>query len=242
MPKILLTCEHGGNYILPAFQCYFKGKENLLVSHEGYDIGALELFETMQLAADVSFYAKDSRLLVELNRSRHHPKLFSHITQSLSEEEKNYLLKTVYYPYREKVEQMVQDLIHAGRKVIHVSVHTFTPELHGKIRKTDIGLLYDPKRRTEQEICKSWKASLKQVSPPLTVRYNYPYLGISDGFTSYLRRKFTDEQYAGIELEVNQKFPLGNKGTWEKLKSILKNTLIEATKPIMTDADLDIHS
>jgi hypothetical protein len=42
------------------------------------------------------------------------------------------------------------------------------------------------------------------------VRYNYPYLGKMDGFTTYLRKQFISN-YIGIELEVNQKYVKENK-------------------------------
>jgi hypothetical protein len=41
--------------------------------------------------------------------------------------------------------------------------------------------------------------------PEMRVRRNYPYLGKTDGLTTYLRRQFPAEQYLGIELEVNQR-------------------------------------
>ena len=33
--------------------------------------------------------------------------------------------------------------------MIHVSSHSFTPELDGKVRRADVGLLYDPAPRGE---------------------------------------------------------------------------------------------
>ena len=59
---------------------------------------------------------------------------------------------------------------------------------------------------------------------------NFPYLGTDDGFTTYLRTKFADADYAGIELEVNQIFSNQNKMNFEikeaiyqALEKILKN-------------------
>jgi hypothetical protein len=46
----------------------------------------------------------------------------------------------------------------------------------------------------------------------LRVRRNYPYLGKADGFTTYLRRHFPVDRYAGVEFEVNPKHPLGEVG------------------------------
>ena len=41
--------------------------------------------------------------------------------------------------------------------------------------------------------------------PRWTTRRNYPYRGTGDGLTRYLRSRFDDASYCGIELEINQK-------------------------------------
>ena len=227
MLKLLLTCEHGGNNIPIAYQSYFRGHKEILNSHQGYDIGALELFNELEDIADVCFYSETSRLLVELNRSLHHNKLFSEFTNTLAVKEKNEILKHYYYPYRDKVEHMVHDLIMAGRRVLHISVHSFTPILEGEVRKADVGLLYDPKRKGEQTISREWREKLVKKDADLLVRYNYPYLGISDGLPTYLRKIFKEGDYLGIELEVNQKFPEGDPVRWQSLKATFRQTLSE---------------
>ncbi|NDK54395.1 N-formylglutamate amidohydrolase [Pontibacter fetidus] len=228
MLKLLLTCEHGGNQVPAVYTSLFKEKQEVLNSHEGYDIGALELFKELEPLADKTFYAETSRLLVELNRSLHHAKLFSDITKDIHDDEKAAILKEYYFPYREQVEHLIDDFVMAGRQVLHVAVHTFTPELNGEVRETDIGLLYDPKRKLEQTICRRWKQELQNCAEDIVVRFNYPYLGIADGFPTYLRRKFTDEQYIGVELEVNQKFVQTDEARWEYLKRAIYTSL-EAT-------------
>lgn len=227
MLRLLLTCEHGGNLIPSAYAPLFHGQEDVLKTHQGYDIGALELYQTMKPIADVGFYAETSRLLVELNRSLHHARLFSEFTQVLPPAEKERLLEKHYKPYREQVEQMVSDFVSAGRRMLHVAVHTFTPVLDGDERQADIGLLYDPKRKHEQAYSKEWKAALNKADKELLVRFNYPYLGISDGFPTYLRRKFTADEYVGIELEVNQKFPQQGGARWQEIQALLATTLQE---------------
>lgn len=228
MLKLLLTCEHGGNEVPIAYQSLFQGHQEVLKSHAGYDIGALELFKELEPLADISFYSETSRLLVELNRSLHHKKLFSDYTRDLSDGDKNFILKNYYYPYRDKVEQLVHDFVMAGRRVLHISVHSFTPVLNGEERQADIGLLYDPKRKGEQNFCREWGKALTKQAPNLLVRNNYPYLGIADGFPTYLRKRFKDEEYLGIELEVNQKFPQGDRQQWHSLIKAIKESLAEA--------------
>jgi predicted N-formylglutamate amidohydrolase len=227
MLRLILTCEHGGNQIPASYKPLFREHEEVLQTHRGYDIGALELFNTMKPVADVSYYSETSRLLVELNRSLHHAKLFSEFTQDLGPVEKERLLAKHYTPYREQVEQMVADFISAGRRMLHIAVHTFTPVLDGEERKADVGLLYDPKRPHEQTYCKEWKSALNQADKDLLVRFNYPYLGISDGLPTHLRRKFGPDEYVGIELEVNQRFALEGGERWQRLQNLLATTLEE---------------
>jgi predicted N-formylglutamate amidohydrolase len=72
-------------------------------------------------------------------------------------------------------------------------------------RDVDIGLLFDPERKLELAFCQDYRLALRAVPPPYRVHFNKPYLGIDDGFTTYLRTKFEDKDYAGIEIEINQK-------------------------------------
>lgn len=222
MQKILITCEHGGREIPKEYEKYFEAHRERLETHRGWDIGALELYKKFVAAgADASFFSETSRLLVELNRSQHHPNLFSDITLQTSEVERQAILAAHYQPYRQEVENAIRSFTSQNHSVLHLSVHSFTPELNGEIRNADIGLLYDPQRQREKEFCANWKKEIEQSDPVLKVRFNYPYRGTADGFTTYLRKKFPDEQYAGIELEVNQKFPQGNIENWEKLQQII---------------------
>ena len=89
-------------------------------------------------------------------------------------------------------------------EIIHLGIHSFTPELNGKVRNTDIGILYDPARPQERAYANVIKAEIKRLYPAMKVRFNYPYKGTSDGLTTTLRKKF-GPGYVGIEIEINQK-------------------------------------
>jgi len=73
------------------------------------------------------------------------------------------------------------------------------------VRRADVGLLYDPTCARERDLCIRWRRALQARAADWNVRRNYPYLGRSDGLTSYLRKHYGDDMYAGVELEVNQK-------------------------------------
>lgn len=222
----VITCEHGGNRIPPPFQRLFRGQGRLLASHRGFDAGALvmarNLARALQAPLVISTY---SRLLVDLNRSLGHPQLFSAVTRGLPEAVRAEIVAQYYEPYRAQVEEFVTRAVTSGRRMIHISSHSFTPSLDGKVRGADVGLLYDPGRRGESELCALWKASLAACAPELRVRRNYPYAGKGDGLTSHLRRRFLESDYIGVELEVNQSIVLAGHRRWAALRASLVETL-----------------
>lgn len=206
--KLVLTSEHGGNIVPDDYKKLFTDKA-VLSTHRAYDLGALDLFQYLKPLADMSFHSKTSRLLIELNRSLFSKQLFSEFSKVLSEFEKSKLIDTYYVPYRTRVEHVIASYVASQQYVLHLSIHSFTPELSGNIRNADLGVLYDSQHKEEQEFCKLFKAKLLKEHPSLNIRFNYPYLGKADGFTTYLRKQFPIN-YMGIEIEVNQKFVYKN--------------------------------
>lgn len=224
--SLVITCEHAGNEVPPEYADLFSGQEELLQSHRGYDIGALELAAQLHSAMKAPLiYTKITRLLVETNRSDSHPQVFSKITKSLDQIEKQKILDTFYYPHRRRVIEAISERIDVGN-VLHLGVHTFTPELDGEVRNADIGLLYDPARKREKDFCECWKQVLLERGNTLRVRMNYPYLGKADGLTTTLRKMFLAEKYLGIEIEVNQRFALEMPEAWEGVKEGIVGSLI----------------
>ncbi len=169
-----------------------------------------------------------SRLVIDLNRSLGHPQLFSAATRGAPTTLRAEIVAQYYLPYRAQVERLVRQSVSRGWRVIHISSHSFTPELDGKVRRADVGLLYDPGRRGEAALCARWKASQAELAPELRVRRNYPYAGKGDGLTSYLRRNFPPRAYVGIELEVNQSIVLAAGQSWTTLRSVLIDSLRSA--------------
>jgi len=225
--KLVLTCEHGGNLIPENYQHYFKTHLDVLTTHRGYDLGALNLFKGLRPLAYFSKFSTTSRLLIELNRSLHHPSLFSEFSKTLSKAEKKTLIENYYLVYRGDVKSTINKLINSNEKVVHIAVHSFTPILNAVERHCDIGLLFDSKIKEEKAFCKQLKNQIKKEIPDFNVRYNYPYLGTADGFTSYLRKQFP-KNFIGIELEINQKFSLKNHMDSE-VKQMLYKTLEHIT-------------
>jgi predicted N-formylglutamate amidohydrolase len=210
----VVTCEHAGNRVPAEYQSLFGGAEDVLNSHRGWDPGAAELTDFLAPLADWSARHDVTRLLVEINRSRHHPRLFSEFSRKLPLSERERILGLYYAPHRTRVEARIAAFLARGAEVVHVAVHTFTPELEGEVRNCDVGILYDPARRCEVGLARRWKTLIEARESGWRVRFNYPYRGAADGFTTHLRRRFP-VGYAGLELEVNQALFRGGNEGWD---------------------------
>ena len=227
--SLVITCEHGGNRIPAPYRGLFHAHHALLDSHHGYDPGALIMARALALTFAAPLVVSTvSRLLVDLNRSVGHPRLHSEATRNAPAEVRQRILKHYYQPYRAQAERFVRQAIAERHLVIHVSSHSFTPELDGKVRKADIGLLYDPSRTGEADLCERWKASFEACAPGLIVRRNYPYAGNGDGLTAWFRRRLAPSTYVGIELEVNQSHVIRAGRHWTAIRKVILKSLFRA--------------
>lgn len=207
MTKLILTCEHAVNTIPIEFSDLFSGHAEVLETHRAVDIGAKNIADYLatHLPCHLYQHANVSRLLIDCNRTCEHPSAFSEWSKTLSLSQKEYIIQQYYKPFRDQVTQSIAELIDEEKQsVLHLSIHSFTPVLYGKVRQTEIGLLYDPKRALEKQVATDLKIRLSHPTPHYRVRFNYPYLGTSNGFTTTLRKQWDATHYIGLELEMNQ--------------------------------------
>ncbi len=202
-----ITCEHGGNDIPPEYRELFRGKEGLLKTHRGYDRGAIDVARIFSTACNARLFSwTNTRLVVDMNRLSDSDTLFTVLRDTLSHDEKMKIIAEYHSPYWNGVKSYLADEIARSGLVAHVAVHSFTPVLKGVVRETDIGLLYDPRRSIETDFCNLWKKNMVKLNGKLRVRKNYPFKGYNDGLTTGMRKNFNNNEYIGIELEINQKF------------------------------------
>ena len=233
---VLVTCEHGGNRIPARYRRWFAGADALLASHRGYDPGALSMARALAAVAGTPLIATTiSRLLVEVNRSPHNPRVFSAPMRDAPPDVRREAFERYYVPHHAAVVSAIESALAQGCRVLHIGSHSFTPSLAGNVRNTDIGLLYDPRRALETAFCDAWLAAL-EARPVGRVRRNYPYAGTSDGLPTLLRRRYPADDYLGIELEVNQRHPLAGGSAWQRMRREVAAALAEAV-PAARSAD-----
>jgi len=233
---VLVTCEHGGNRIPSRYRRWFAGAQAALASHRGYDAGALSTARLLAAATGGHlFFTTVSRLLVELNRSPHHPRVFSDIMRRAPRAVRQEIFERYYVPYHTAIAADVAAAIARGMRVVHIGSHSFTPVFDGLERAADAGVLYDPARPLEASFAVHWVAALRARDTGV-VRRNYPYQGRNDGLPTLLRRRFPPEDYLGLELEVNQRHALAGGAAWRRLQRALVDAVPAALAAFSDDA------
>ncbi|TVQ61335.1 MAG: N-formylglutamate amidohydrolase [Phycisphaerales bacterium] len=227
---IVLSCEHAGRDVPPEYRPRFRGAGETLRSHRGWDPGSLGI--ALQLAANLGaplHVTTATRLLVDPNRSEDQPDLFSEFTRGLGECDRAEILARYHTPHRAGVERTIRAHTDAGRRVLHVGVHTCVDELHNQRRELDCAFLFDPARAHEHELCARWRDALLAAHPAIRAPFNRPYLGTDDGLTTALRARLPAPLYAGIELEARQGY-VRSRAAQRGLADRLTAALLDATR------------
>lgn len=200
---VVCTCEHATPAVPPELRAPLRGAARALASHRGWDPGAAPLARA--LAAELRaplLLGRASRLVVDLNRTPPNPRLWSEWSRALHPAERARLLREIHAPWRAELERRVRAGLRGAGRVLHLSIHSFTPVLRGRRRAMHVGLLYDPRRAPERALALRLRRALRAARPELRVSLNRPYSGRADGSTSDLRRRWPAARYLGLEIET----------------------------------------
>ena len=207
-PKIILTCEHGGSYVPRSLKVDFSNKQ--LSSHRSYDYGAADICEFFknQKKYDVHIN-KMSRWLIDMNRQLSAFEKNKKLAQLSSLSEKDFeLIKSAYTKYRQSIWTSVKKCIDQKQDFYVFSVHSFTPVMNGKARKTDIGLLYRTTNPKEVLAAKGLRKNIEnsELLGAFKTHFNLPYRGHTDCLLNDLLNEFGNSRYfkGGCFLEFNQ--------------------------------------
>lgn len=220
--SVIVSCEHASNAVPARWRAAFLGHEHVLNTHRAWDPGAALVARELAHALGVpAFFGEVTRLLIDLNRSADHPGLYSDFTP---QSERAGLLKRYWRPYRGAVRTAVARAMKRG-PTLHLSIHSFTPALDGKLRTTEFGLLYDPARPAEMQFVLRWQRALRRMLPNMRTKLNNPYRGTSDGCTTALRAEF-GRRYCGIELEMNHAFSAKPPDSWTDVRAAIVASVV----------------
>jgi predicted N-formylglutamate amidohydrolase len=229
LSAFLLTCEHASNAMPPGL-VDGSGARGVLATHEGYDIGALEVARGLsgELRATL-VAARWSRLLVDLNRPVTDPELIRAEAggvglpwnRRLAAGARERRFAAYHAPYHQEIDRQIVRRLLRGVRPTLLSLHTFTPRLGRSVRRFDVGILYIDDRTL------AWRLARLLRAAGLSVRYNQPYSG-PEGLMYAIDRHGSHHGLPCVEIEVNQALLDSPRGV-ERIVAALAGALREAS-------------
>jgi predicted N-formylglutamate amidohydrolase len=178
----LFTCDHYGRRI-PRLLGDLGLPESELTRHIAWDIGIAGVAEALSRQLDAHLVAQRySRLVIDCNRPPHMAssiQLISEATtipgnEGLTRETAEVRRQAIFDPYHRRIDEIIDQRLHAGLPIVLVSLHSFTPVYAGIARPWHIGTLYHRDTALPPRVLK-----LLRAEADLVVGDNEPY-AVSD--------------------------------------------------------------
>ncbi|MDX3925049.1 MAG: N-formylglutamate amidohydrolase [Shinella sp.] len=201
---VILICEHASR-LVPQKLGTLGLSEEALESHIAWDPGALAVSRLMARSLDATLiHQRFSRLAYDCNRPPQSPDAVPETSEiypiagnaNLSAELLRERAEALYFPFRERVAQLIRERVGAGRAPVVVTVHSFTPVYHGRVRTVEIGILYDEDSRLADLMM-----SAGEEAALYDIRRNEPY-GPADGVTHTLKEHALSNGLLNVMIEV----------------------------------------
>ncbi len=168
-----------------------------------------------------------SRLLIDLNR-RVDDSTLVRLTagsvplpwnEGIDVDEIERRILAYHMPYHLEVDRLILRRLVRGVDPVLLAIHTFTPELNGRLRRFDVGILYEHHRAPAHRLGRALGRE------GLSVRYNQPYSGMQ-GMMYSVDRHGAHHRLPCLELEVNQKL-FERPGATRRLGSSISRGLLK---------------
>ena len=229
---VLLVCEHASATI-PQKYGTLGLSADVLSSHAAWDPGALAVARLLSEKFDATLvYQRFSRLVYDCNRPPESPSAMPVKSEiydipgnfDLDEAERFARTSALYVPFHDRVSEIIAERQAAGRKVVVVTIHSFTPVYHGRFREVEIGILHD----SDSRLADAMLAGAEGAS--LTVRRNDPY-GPEDGVTHTLRLHALPDGLLNVMIEIRNDL-ITNEGEQATIAGFLHELMGKALSSI----------
>jgi len=229
---IVLACDHASNRVPRALK-QLGLAEGQLQQHIAWDIGAGAVTRLLsrELKAN-AVLGNYSRLVVDLNRDLEDPTAFPGISDGLlvpgnlglGVAQKAERARVLFKPYHAVLRRVTQDRSGAELTPVLISIHSFTPKLHGVRRPWHIGVLWDKDPR----LAIPFMAALRRRGD-IVVGDNEPYSGRHPAdFTIDHHAEPLGLAHIGIEIRQDLINDVSGQQRWghvlaEALESVLRS-------------------
>ena len=237
---LLLVCEHASNAV-PAEYASLGVPQADLDRHIGYDIGAAAVTRGLAERLDATaLLGVVSRLLIDVNRQPWHPGFVPEESDGtrvpgnigIDGVERERRADRWFWPFQARVGAEVNARLAAGRPLILVTIHSFTPVLGAEVREWPVGVLY----RRAADLGRIVLEELRPLVPPVVgpVGDNKPYRIEIDGTDYTVPVHGDDRELPAIAFEVRHDEIDDEAGVaaWtDRLATALERTVARVVEP-----------
>jgi predicted N-formylglutamate amidohydrolase len=202
----VLTADHAGK-LIPRRLANLGVAAADLERHIAWDIGIAAVTERLSALLDATAALQTySRLVIDCNRDPSWPSAMPTVSEyteipgnaNLTEAERAARASEIFSPYHDRITALLDARAAAGRRVVPVAMHSFTPVFKGEPRAIEVGVLFF--RRTKLA---DIMLELLRREGDLTVGENAPYALTGDSDYSipfHAERRGLEH----VELEIRQ--------------------------------------
>ncbi len=226
----VLICDHAGRYIPEKLnQLGLNGED--LEKHIAYDIGSAQLTDFLSKDLNLpAIYCDYSRLVIDVNRkpgiADSIPEISDQVhipgNKNLQEAEIHARQNEIFWPYHERVTQLIEQTEKHDPDCLLLFVHSFTPTLNGAPRPWEMGLLWVGVNQDVDQFA----ACQRDLHPDINLGLNEPYDGFGGCYFSLYEYTFVKKRRY-LVIEVRQDLISSSDGV-KKMGKILSSTLKEA--------------
>ena len=229
---VVVVCEHASAFI-PAKFSNLGLAGDALQSHAAWDPGALALAKGLAVRLDAKLVTSGvSRLVYDCNRppsaADAMPYQSEAITvpgnQHLTAEQRQERVEKYYEPFR----AALADTIAGTAMPVIVTIHSFTPIYHGKMRAVEIGILHDSDTRLADVMLDNAHDHTDRL-----VQRNEPY-GPTHGVTHTLKEHALVNGHWNVMLEVRNDL-IRETDQQEQMAESIANWLADALARLQDD-------
>ena len=205
---LLLLCDHAGKEV-PGGLATLGISADLLARHIGWDIGAADLTRALARRLGAAAVLNHcSRLVIDPNRRPGSPTSVPPISdgtvipgnQNLGRAGLAERVRRYFLPYHRAVARRIASFRRAGQVPAVLSIHSFTPRMHGLDRPWQVGVLWRHDRRIAAPVLAALRAR-----GDLVVGDNQPYSGLGEfGFTVEFHTQRTRLPHVMFEIRQDE--------------------------------------
>jgi predicted N-formylglutamate amidohydrolase len=170
MIPVIFSCEHATCAVPEAYKEMLSSDQERITSPEGWDLGALNLAQALAMKFRTPLvHGEITRLIIDCYLQEGNEGRWSECSMKLTDAQREKLHERQFVPHLSSLRQRIANELERSSSVLHISVHTFDPQLHPNLH---VSLLYSEGRVGESTLALNWLRAMQERLPGMNISGN----------------------------------------------------------------------